>query len=200
MPDWITPERITAAIPLVLLVLGGIGFLIKRHLSHARHQERATLYSNLADLSVKLRNSGLSLDDLQSLELQIKTTVRQKKAAPLPRDEGPTLDVGPAGNEPASYYTNAEMIRRANAALGIADAELDAALAELFGMLDESQHHYAQASHDAWLEYRRREAELASSPYEGGSIVPLIEAFEAQAMTEERTRRVRAMVEEWRKL
>lgn len=180
---------------LFVALLGGVGYLGKRWLSRSRRHETTALYSNVADLMTRLRAEGLSLQDVQEFEAQIRTRVRQVKATPIPR----THESRAEEPEPDTYWTTHSMVDRATASLGVREAELEAVLAELRSLLPDARGALLENSQEAWCAYRTAEAHLAASEFEGGTIMPIIRASEAESMTEERIKRVRAMVAEVRR-
>jgi uncharacterized protein YecT (DUF1311 family) len=174
---------------LGLLVAGAavttLGFVSKRLFTKASKHEEAALYSALADLKGKMIAADVSFADLDAFAAQIRSKVREADAKHA------------VGTEPNSYWTQAEMNRRAYAEFDVEDALLAQAVAELEGLVGEEPD--LQAAQEAWIAYRDREADFAAAEYEGGSIQPLIRGSELAALTRERRARVEAMVTDRRR-
>ena len=184
-------ERMNELLKFLLPVFVGatltaIGFLMRRRITRAGHHERASLYASLADLQTKMKAAGVTFADLDALEAQLRAKVRETDA------------VSGVHEEPSTYWTQAEMNRRAYAALEVERAQLAALIAELEGLLDFGEREALRASQAAWVAYRDKEAEFAASEFEGGTIQPLIAASEAASLTRERIGRLQAFVTERR--
>lgn len=168
-------------VAVVAASLTAIGFLSKRWATGARRQERAGLYATLADLSGKMKAAGISLDDLDAIEAQLRAKVRQADAAIS------------ATEEPDRYWSQVEMNGRAFSALQVAEAKMGVELVDLSGRLDDRQQHELDDAQAAWLEYRDRHSSFVAGEYEGGSILPLVHASESTLLTNERTAQVAAI-------
>ncbi|WP_373252886.1 lysozyme inhibitor LprI family protein [Brevundimonas sp.] len=53
--------------------------------------------------------------------------------------------------------------------------------------MDDRQQHELDEAQAAWLEYRDRHSSFVAGEYEGGSILPLIQALGSTILTNERT-------------
>ncbi|RYF31221.1 MAG: DUF1311 domain-containing protein [Comamonadaceae bacterium] len=175
-------KLVLAAVIAALVTASGFG--LKRLITSAKRQERATLYSSLADLRSKMETAGVSFDDLDRFEAQIRSKARETSVA---------LE---AAGEPDSYWTQGEMNHRARVDLELQDAELAVLLAELGGLVGEKRRVELDAAQEAWVRYRDLEAGFAASEYTGGSIMPLIRASEAASLTRERVAHIRAFLDD----
>jgi uncharacterized protein YecT (DUF1311 family) len=107
----------------------------------------------------------------------------------------PAVNIGE--DEPEGYWTQAAMNLRSAASYRTANAQLEEALLELEHFADPDDLRRVQ---DAWEVFRDQQAEFTASQYAGGTVVPLIRASEAEALTRQRLDWARAEVEERRKL
>lgn len=175
------------------------GFLLRRALTGARHQERVTLYGGLAEIAAKMKTAGVSQEDVEAVDAYVRGK-RQRRTA-LAKLPGAAADAAAAeaalapsssAEEPEGYWTQAAMNQRAAASYATAIAQLREVLLEL--------EHYDGAglweAQAAWEAFRDKQAELAAAEFEGGSIVPLIRASEAASLTEERIAWARARLAE----
>lgn len=185
---------------LVTLLAGGAvtgaGFLLKRVMTGAKIQEQVTLFAGLTDISAKMKEHGLSPDDVNALTAFVSSKRRAEKLQKEPEAVA-AIAVDAEGDEPDGYWTQFAMNQRAAAALRTADARLEEALLELEHFAGSDELTRVQ---DAWERFRDEQADFAASQYAGGSIAPLIKASEAEALTLDRIAWARAEVEERRKL
>tara|TARA_R110002051_G_scaffold37159_6_gene80055 strand:+ start:9114 stop:9674 length:561 start_codon:yes stop_codon:yes gene_type:complete len=168
-------------VAVVAASLTAIGFLSRRWLTGARRHERAGLYSTLADLSGKMKQAGVSLDDLDAIEAQLRAKVRHADVA------------ASAAQAPDRYWTQIEMNGRAFAAFQVAEAKMEVELVALSGRLDDEEQHKLDLAQAAWREYRDLHSSFVAGEYEGGSILPLIQASESTILTNERTAQLAAI-------
>lgn len=173
---------------LGLLIAGGtitaLGFMAKRLFTKASRHEETALYSALADLQAKMTAANVSFADLDAFAARIRSKVREAETK------------GASVSEPDTFWTQAEMNRRAYVEFEVEDALLAQAIAELEGLMGNEPD--LQAAQEAWIAYRDREAHLVAAEYAGGSIQPLIRSSELAALTRERRARVEAMIKDHR--
>ena len=178
------------------VVITGLGFMIKRRITGAKAQERVTLFAGLADISAKMKQHGLSVDDVSAMEAFVSS---KRRAGVLLASASAQTEVfrEETAVEPEGYWTQAAMNQRADASFRTVDAQLAEALLELEHFSDGE---HLRSAQEAWEHFREQQAEFAASQYAGGSIAPLIAASEAQAVTEQRLAWARAEIEERRRL
>src|SRR5690606_26290046 len=98
----LTDAELSAILALVAIISAAIGFLIKRRVTDAKAQERATLLNSLADLRAKLGGDGGGLREVAALETFIRGggIVSEPTAQAL----GVTADLDD-DNMPGEYWT-----------------------------------------------------------------------------------------------
>jgi uncharacterized protein YecT (DUF1311 family) len=162
------------------------GFLLRRWFTGAGTQEKATLYTSLANLHATMKEHGFSLDEVRSLEALLRSKVRQTRSV-VP---------DPMPPEPKRFWTQTAMNMRAYASAKTADAQLQQALTDLLLLLSPEEEKVLDQLNSAWSEYRDKQSKFAAAQYTGGSIMPLIRSSEYENVTLQRLKTVLADVEE----
>lgn len=167
--------------------LAGVGYVIHRWLSGAGEQEKLARYTAIAQLSSLLKAEGFNVKEVEALSASLRGKVRQKEiSAAL---EGARRD---EDHRPQSYWTQSAMNARAAASFNTVDAQLTEALTSLRCLVSEEEGDALDLAQAAWERWRELHADFQSLQYKGGSIVPLIRASEAEAVTERRLIEVKA--------
>lgn len=183
-------------IPLAVVGLTGIVglfvFLVQRRLSGARALERVQLYNQAGDFLSKLRQHGLSVEEVEQARrfFDGSSPTLRDNAALLAVVGGGAEGVGTAGDGnidyPDGYWTTSSMSLRSAAAFGTADARLNEVLAELRTIVDAKGSVALDAMQEAWSRYRDLRARYASLVFDGGTLQTIMWDAEATAVTEER--------------
>lgn len=186
---WVIVGAIGGAVATA--ILGGMGYLGKRWLTNASSQEKTTLYSDTAELMIKLRDAGVSLEEVKEFESGIRSGIRRTEASSTASS---TASAKPEA--PSKTWTQTHMNLQATTKFHTTDAQLNEALVELRGLLSDEEEAQMDEAQDRWAAYRNAEADFIASEFEGGSMQPLIRSGEGISLTEERLKRVRATIAE----
>lgn len=188
----LTETQATLLIGLLTMLAGMVGYFANRVLTRAGAQERASHLSILADLKAKMAASGLSVQDIQEFESQLKrgdnATASAVISAVSPNEETPT----PETQLPLHYWTTVAMNARASARLRSLDAQLDEVLTDLGTLLSDRETEALERAQRAWKAFRQRDMTFVAAEYYGGSIAPLVAISHGTAMTEDRINVMRA--------
>ena len=178
---------LTAVAGVILGLLGsGLGFIVKRWFVGAKQKERLDYISGLADLKIKLREAGLSMDEVREVggllaNPTMKASERaQEIVAEIKEDMG---RFGP-------HDTNVAIQIRTGAAYEVANAQLQQALVGFGLTVDEADWTYVEKIQDAWKQYRSALEDWAYHQYEGGTHAPLAMTAAGLAETERRTKEI----------
>ena len=181
---------LTAVAGVIVGLFGsGLGFLAKRWFIGAKSKERLDYISGLADLKIKLREAGLSMEEVREVggllaDPTMKASERaQDIVAEIKEDMG---RFGP-------YDDNIAMQIRTGAAYEVANAQLEQALVSLGLIVDEADWVYVEKIQDAWKGYRGALEKWAYRQYEGGTNAPLAMVSAGLGETE---RRIKEILEE----
>lgn len=181
---------------LLVLVSGALGYFGKRWVEDTGGREKVALYATVADLAAKMKASGVSVAEVDTLRTYLlgkRRTVADDAVVALAAPPTGGLDA-----EPTEFWTQTAMNERADEAYQAAKAELAAVVGELQTECGPAAARELAATQSAWEEFRDRHAEWAASEYEGGSIQPFIRATEADSITRQRLAALRATLDDWR--
>lgn len=100
----------------------------------------------------------------------------------------------------STYMTQLEMNMEAGRRAEVASQQMERAIIALerSGWLSDAQISDLQETQTHWEKYARAQAEFAASEFDGGSMAPLVQASELEAVTVTRTGELRRMLEEMR--
>lgn len=190
-----------ALLPVVVVLLGGAGYLIKRHLSKAHFQERAVLTRTATDMLVQMRQHGFTLEDVKTLESYL---MRQEDFPGGSSSvelivRGAALDQqGDRVDELGEPSSSAQLNASASKTLEAAETRLSEVAADLMAQLDDAEKRQFVQTQEAWSVFREHQARFTASPVEGGTMYPLLYASTMIDLTEAR---IADVVEEaeWRR-
>ena len=186
---------IAEKIGLILLgvVLSAIGYLIKRQIENKSQIEALDKQKKLLDIHKQMNDQGVDLGGLRALEQQLvgKAVAIQSKAVIL-RAESPPL-VG--DNEPKDL-TQIELNERASSKFETAKKKMQEAVAGIDSRVGDYESQSLLRSQREWESYSVSQAEAAAASYREGSIYPLIYFSELESLTNERTARLQAELDE----
>ncbi len=181
--DWLD----AAVVALISAATAAVGFFGKRLFTRERVREATDLYLNIANLMGKLKELGLSMEDVRDMEGLLRLKVRQVDAATRSEEQEEIRE------------TQADMNHRAFAMLQLADANISAAIAELRPMLSEEEKNALTDAQELWVAFRDSAAEFEALQFEGGSMQPLVRASEKASLAEARLQQIKAIIEARRK-
>ena len=169
----------------------GLGFVIKRRLTGAKKQDRAAYLNTVADVGAKMRQHGMTLEEIGELEALMQNPA-------VAASSGVTEVVEQAANdeEPSAFLTNYAMKVRTGTAYSVADAQLNQALEDLRLLMTDKEWECLEKVQEHWKAYRHSLAESGRLEFEGGTHAGLASIFVALSETERRGAEVRAQVEE----
>ena len=174
------------------LVIGPIGYLLKRRIERRSDQEDLELAERLLKIDRELKDQRLTTDELRKLQLTLRRG-QANTAAPSATVE--LIETSTAAR-PEKIITQAELNESSYEDFEVAELEMQQALRRLQSILDSESLAELGASQATWKEYRDKQVSFAGGFYRGGSIVPLIRNSEAAALTNARVKDLKAVYEE----
>jgi uncharacterized protein YecT (DUF1311 family) len=186
---------IAEKIGLVLLgvIISSIGYFLKRKIESKPQLETLEKHKKLLDIHKQMNEQGIDVSGLKQLEamitgkakaIQSNTNALQAESSPLIKEDD---------TEDLSQF---ELNKRAVKKLKIAKDKMQYAIAGIDSRVSDSDSQSLMKSQTEWERYSVSQAEAASSNYQGGSIYPLIYTSELESLTNERTARLRAELDE----
>jgi len=173
------------------MALFGTGkYFGRRKIEKSGESEEIKRTRELVDIQIKMREGGISIDEINGLRKIIleKSTTQAVATANYFVKRAEYLHDLPASNlfNDDAELSQAEMNEQAAARFRQAEEDLTSLLIK---KMAESKHDEAialQAAHDGWLQWRDAEAHWEAKSWEGGSIRPLLVATKLEALTRER--------------
>ncbi|TAJ89447.1 lysozyme inhibitor LprI family protein [Reyranella sp.] len=195
----VTPAEATliaAVIGLVSGLLGWLGrglvFVLRRWWTGAPRQERAAYLNSVTDLAAKLRDNGMTLDDVHKFEsIMHNPAVTSSTAA-----NGVVEALAKDAEAPSPFNSNVAMKARTSAAYTVAKAQLEQALMDLRLLLGDHEWQAFEVVQDRWREFRRALEDFALREFEGGTHATLALLMVGLSETERRTEEIKAQVAE----
>jgi uncharacterized protein YecT (DUF1311 family) len=180
---------------LVLLgiFLSGIGYLIKRKIENRPQIESLEKHKKLLDIHKQMNEQGIDVDGLKELEAKLtgKAAAIQRNTIALQSASVPLI-----GESQLEDLTQTELNSRAAQSFERAKVKMQEAFSSLDSMVDDFKSQSLMNSQTEWESYSVSQAEAAAASYQGGSIYPLIYFSELESLTNERTARLQAELDE----
>jgi uncharacterized protein YecT (DUF1311 family) len=202
-------DNLPALIPVVILVLGGIGFLIKRYITGQHHREHAESIEKTLQVKKLLDESGLTIDEAIKLRDVLNGAKQHSETLLKPEYQNPNIlssdDVDDTSLEVYSRTSKFEtstvgMDYKLSCNLRKIEADLEFAIADLHSVCSEARSEALEKAQKAWELFRAREAKFASLLFEGGTGAPILAGGKKIELTERRLNEVRAERDEVRNL
>lgn len=194
------PNVWTIILPVGLLLLAGVGFLLRRWLFGGVTQERVSISSTAAEMLGRMREHGFTLEDVRTVENYLRGKAYEGAgSAASPNEAEGVVFENALLDEPDFYWTSGNMNARALASFRTADARLDELATELITMLEADEAEGFVKAQRAWKLFRERQARFASFEAAGGTLQTLIHAAEAQDLSEKRAAELQAEIERRRR-
>lgn len=188
----LTETDVSFLLGLLTLLAGAVGYFANRILTGAGALERATHLNMLAELKSKMAASGLSVQDIQEFENELKRGDDATATAVISAIS-PNEEVAEDPDDlPQQYWTTAAMNARVSAQLRSLDAQLDETLTDLGTLLCEREVEALERAQRAWKAFRKRDMTFAASEYYGGSMATLVAIAHGAALTQERIKTLQA--------
>lgn len=186
-------------IGLILLgvIISGIGYLIKRRIESKPQIESLDKHKKLLDIHKQMNEQGIDIEGLRELEAKLtgKAAAIHSKAMILQSESAPLI-----GENPSEDLTQRELNSRAAQSLEKAKLKMQEALAGIDSRVGDFESQSLMNSQTEWERYSVSQAEAAAASYRDGSIYPLIYFSELESLTNERTARLQAELDELIKL
>ena len=164
------------------VVFSSLGYLIKRRLEKS---------SVLEDLEIQLKLLEINK---QKKEQNVTDADMEKMRARLIKRKPESTKIIEFAEAPPELRTQADMYEYAIKEYRILESDLNSTLKLLLADRDDLSQKALEQSQLAWLEYRNKQAQLASDQYKGGSIAPLIYVTEASSLTRQRIAELRQLL------
>jgi len=178
---------------LVGVIISGIGYLIKRKIENKPQLESLDKHKKLLDIHKQMGDQGIDVDGLKTLEIKLseKAEAIQNNTVILNSESTPLFS--PNKQENLNQY---ELNQRASENLEIAKVKMQDAITGIDSRVGDFESQSFMNSRREWESYSISQAEAAASGYKGGSIYPLIFLSELESLTNERTARLQAELDE----
>ncbi|MES2174894.1 MAG: lysozyme inhibitor LprI family protein [Pseudomonadota bacterium] len=168
----------------------GFSFVLKRWWTGSPKHDQANYLSTVADLGVKLRANGMTMEDVRQLE----AIMRDPSISSSTTAQRVVEDFAEDASEPDAFHSNVAMKARTGAAYEVAEAKLQQVLMDLQLLLSERENGALEIAQQHWREYRRALEDCALLEYGGGTHAPLAMVFAGLNETERRADELRAQV------
>lgn len=178
---------------LVGVFISAFGYLIKRKIENKPQLETLDKHKKLLDIHKQMNDQGIDVTGLKQLEAMIigKSEAIQTNNRVLQAEASPLIEE----NE-SEDLTQLELNNRAAKRLEVAKEKMQRAIAGIDSRVCDSVSQSLMNSQTEWESYSISQARAASSRYQGGSIYPLIYVSELESLTNERTARLQAELDE----
>lgn len=174
------------------LIASSVGYFAKRKIERSHEHKDLEIKEKLLKINRELKEQNLDPEDLKKWS----TFMFARLSANGSTEEAEASVAAITETDSDKIITQAEMNQTSFEEFEKAELELKHAYERLGSVLDlEDMRRLDEAQH-AWLKFRKKEVILAGGFYEGGSIQPLIQNVEAQALTKARTKELRTLYEE----
>jgi uncharacterized protein YecT (DUF1311 family) len=164
------------------VVFSSIGYLIKRKLEKSSVLEDLEIQLKLLEINKQMKEQNVTAEELQ--------VMRDRISSGEPRISG----IKEFAEAPPGFTTQAEMYEYADKEYRMLEQELNLTMKALLSSRGDDLKKELDQSQQAWLEYRNRQAQLASNRYKGGSIAPFIYITEANSITRSRIGELRLLL------
>jgi uncharacterized protein YecT (DUF1311 family) len=175
-------------IPVILLLLAGVGYLAKRRVEGKREAEVADNAHKWAKLHREMHDSAPTLDDIIRLKAAFMEKQGPHEAAgeqtiQVEADEAPEwMFFGyelsdwerERAKEGTGLWSQLELNEQAAKAAKLVNDNLSTACEQLSRHLSANEQATFNTAIEKWRDYRNAQATYAGSQYEGGSIAPMI--------------------------
>lgn len=180
---------------LVILgvVISAVAYFIKRKIENKPQIEHLDKHKKLLDINKQMNEQGIDLDGLRELESKLteKSEAIKNKATILQSESLPLL----GENEPENL-TQLELNERASRYFEKAKEKMQAAIAGIDSRVGDFESQSLMRSQMEWESYSESQAEAAAASSREGSIYPLVYFSELESLTNERTARLQAELDE----
>lgn len=183
------------AVPVVLLVLAGIGYLIRRRLEGRKESETAKAILDWIEIHKAIYGSAPSIEEVhatrkaflrRSIELReeriepqaLASVTEQEKPEPPPEWMFFGYQLTDWEREQAEknkgIWPQLDLNERAMQSFKLVERHLAAELVRWGFMLRDDEQAYFDQAQSTWREFRDAQATFAASEYKGGTIAPMI--------------------------
>lgn len=179
------------------VIISGVGYLIKRRVESKPQIESLDKHKRLLDIHKQMNEQGIDVEGLRELEAKLtgKAASIHSKAIILQSESIPLI-----GKNKSENLTQTELNSRAAQNVEKAKIKMQEALVGIDSRVDCFESKSLMNSQIEWERYSVSQAEAAAASYRDGSIYPLIYFSELESLTNERTARLQAELDELIKL
>lgn len=176
----------------------GLAFMAKRAVSGSKRQEDATYMASIVEIGAKLKESGMTTNDVQQvLDIVGAPNILSSDAAvEAVTGSGVVEKATPQMPQPAAFDSNYAMKTRTGSAIEVANAELSQALTDLELLVSDTEWKAMEIAQSHWRKYRDAISAYAYLEYEGGTHAGLAAGLVALAETERQATQIRSDVDE----
>lgn len=191
-------SKASSLIPLAIVLLTGVGYLIRRRLTGQQHRENEESIERAVRLKRLLTEDGMTIEEAIALRDRIRAgrsaALKAAMEASIDEDAKMTNDFGDESSGSANVpfeETNLGMRQAFHENLKSLEAQLEDAVADLGAVTSEARAECLKRTQRAWEAFRESEAEFSALLYEGGSGAPLLATARKVELTEQRLAEVK---------
>jgi len=168
-------------------------YLIKRAVEDKPTEEALDRQIKVLDIHKQMNEQGIGIEELKNLEsiLSGKSNSIKQHAQEISEQYEPLIQ-----EDDTEFLTQRELNERADERLIKAQERLQEVIAGIDERVGDSGSQALLSGQSTWKNYSTSQAKAAASSYEGGSIYPLIYMSELESLTNERTARLQAELDE----
>ncbi|MCH1929542.1 lysozyme inhibitor LprI family protein [Shewanella sp. A25] len=175
------------------MIISAAGYLIKRKIENKPQIESLDKHKKLLDIHKQMNEQGIDLEGLKELEAKLtgKAVAIQSKTIVLQAESTPLIH-----ESEAEDLTQRELNDRASKNFEKATKKMQEAIAGIDSRVGDYESQSLMRSQMEWESYSISQAEAAAASYREGSIYPLMYYSELESLTNERTARLQAELDE----
>lgn len=198
------PISIEALIPIVIVIIGALGWLLKRWITGSHYSDDAQSIKTAVELQVWLAEKGLSFHEARALRDALRSgrqpitpaiaeAITQRR--PIP---GPDLDTLNSGVQEKIDFSETAVGMKMGLSMQLTqlDAEIDFLIASLSNGSTPVRLDAISASHRAWIKFRDKDSQVAALLMEGGTGAPILALSRRVEISEHRRNELQLMVTE----
>ena len=168
---------------VVLTAIGAVlGYFGRRLIEKTGRTEELDRKAKLLDLHQRMSQSNVSVQALSEFEDELLRKTQRLRVIEdrlLPMSAHPVTEI----DEEKEFQTQTEINQHMANRFAHIERELSGEVESIQARITGESLARFNSSHEQWLEYREKQAELAAALYEGGSMQPMIRLLEMERLT-----------------
>ncbi len=180
-------------VPVLLLLLGGLGYLFRRQLEGSHESEKAKVVRDWIEIHKAMYGTTPTIEDINRLRASFLYRSKQLKSEQSGDLEIIKIEHSPdpipnwmffgyelsewereQARDGAKMWTQLELNERAHLAFKAIEPYIEAEVSRWKAVLTDEEWTYFEHAQAAWRSYREAQSTFSASTYKGGTIAPLI--------------------------